>query len=335
MKKTLKNILQTLIGFIIGAFFLYLTLKNKNLSEIIESIRETDAGWAFLSGIALLFIFLFRAMRWKILLKNSGFHPKNIDVVSSIAVGYFVNSFTPKLGELIRCTSLNRIYDYKVSKLLGTVVSERVYDVLVMFLGVFVVLLFEFERLSQVFDLSALGVMLGTESLQGKLILLIIPFALILLYFIVRKRLKKLSIFNRIRNFIKELYSTVLLTFKIKQYRQFVVLTILIWVALVLMNYCFLMALPETNSFNMYFAVVVLFVGALGWALPTPGGIGTTHYLLLQLFIAFQLNPDDGINFGILSNGLTFVYTIAVGFIAVIFNESRILYLKRKSNLES
>ncbi len=83
------------------------------------------------------------------------------------------------------------------------------------------------------------------------------------------------------------------------------------------------MALPETDDFSLYFAIVVLFVGGIGWAIPTPGGIGTTHFFILQLFIAFNLNETAGISFGILSNGLTFICTILFGITVLIYNEIR------------
>jgi len=96
-----------------------------------------------------------------------------------------------------------------------------------------------------------------------------------------------------------------------------------IWILLILMNYTCLLALPETDNYNFYFATVVLFIGGLGWAMPTPGGIGTTHFLILQLFLAYNLDPKTGLSFAVLSNGITFVYTIIFGLIALPIYEIR------------
>jgi len=328
MSKTLKNILQTAFGFIIGGVFLYFTLRNKPLDDIIISLKSADIFWMLLSAFFLALTFVLRALRWEVILNSSKLYPKRTDIIIAVFRGYFVNSFTPKLGELVRCTSLKRSNSIEVSKLLGTVVSERIYDVLVLGLGLVFFAFYEFERLGDFFIKAGESV---TNLVVGKNILLyilIIGVVSLLLLYGYRKKLKRFKIFEHFINFIYGMYSTVIMTFRLKKFNRFAVLTMLIWLALVAMNYCYLMALPETDSFSVYFAVVVLFVGGIGWAIPSPGGIGTTHFFILQLFIAFNLNENAGISFGILSNGLTFICTILFGVIVLIYNEVRMKKLK-------
>ncbi len=335
MKKSVKNIIQVLIGFVIGAYFLYITLREQNFEEIMTSLKDTDITWALLGGVSLLAVFLLRAFRWKVILNNSGVYPKSVDVVNSIALGYFVNSFTPKFGELVRCTNLKRTDNVKVSRVLGTVVSERVWDLLILAVGLVIIIMVEFERVTALFNMNELLSGFKNGTLVLALILLGGGVALIVVYRLIRNKIKDWKIVKYLTNFVTEIYSTIMLTFKIKEYKKFLVLTVLIWVALVLMNYCFLRSLSEGAEFsNMYFAIVVLFIGAIGWALPSPGGIGTTHYFILQLFIAFELSESAGVNFGILSNGLNFVYTIFVGFVALIYNEVRVYRIKKQQDME-
>ncbi len=324
MSKTLKNILQTLAGFIIGGLFLYFTLRNKPLDDIVASLKNADMFWMIMSAVFLALTFVLRALRWEVILYSSDLHPKRADIISAVFLGYFVNSFTPKLGELARCTTLNRSNSVKVSKLLGTVVSERIYDVLILGLGLIFFAIIEFDRLGDFFIKAGQSV---GNLIIGKNFLLYIVIAgvlFLLFLYVFREKLKKIKIFNLFFNFINGMYSTVIMTFRLKKFNRFAILTILIWLSLVLMNYCYLMALPETEDFSIYFAVVVLFVGGIGWAIPTPGGIGTTHFFILQLFIAYNLPESAGISFGILSNGLTFVCTILFGLFTLVFIEYRI-----------
>ena len=328
MSKTLKNILQTALGFIIGGTFLYFTLRNKPLDDIVTSLKSADLFWMLLSAFFLALTFVLRALRWEVILNSSNLHPKRPDIIIAVFHGYFVNSFTPKLGELVRCTSLKRSNSIEVSKLLGTVVSERIYDVLVLGLGLVFFAMYEFERLGNFFIKAGESV---SNLVVNKNLLLYIfivgVVGLVLLYFS-RNKLKQFKVFEHFFNFIYGMYSTVIMTFRLKRFNRFAILTVLIWLALVAMNYCYLMALPETDDFSLYFAVVVLFVGGIGWAIPTPGGIGTTHFFILQLFIAFNLNETAGISFGILSNGLTFICTILFGITVLIYNEIRMKKLK-------
>lgn len=313
-----KNIIQTLIGVLIGGVLLYFTLQNKPLAEIAESISSANWFWVTLSGISLIVVFLLRAMRWRVLIQNLDYNPKKRHIIYSLVMGYFINSFTPKLGEIVRCTNLNTKSKVPVATSLGSVVSERVWDILIMLGGLVVIFLLEVNRLGEVFS-SIFG---NLQSLFSEKTFLAIGILLVLAlaaYILLRYLIKK-GLFNKVTGFITDMIKSVKATFLIKNYRVFLLLTALIWIALVGMNFCFLKALPETASHGFYFAAVVLFVGSLGWAMPTPGGIGTTHFIILQLFLAFQLSESAGVVFGILSNGLTFVYTIVFGVIALVIN---------------
>lgn len=316
-----KNIIQTLLGVTIGGVLLFVTLKNKPLGEIANSIAAANWVWVSLSALALVLVFLLRAMRWRVLLQNVNYNPKKRHIVYSLIMGYFVNSFTPKLGEIVRCTNLNTKSKVPVATSLGSVVSERVWDILIMLAGLSVIFIFEVNRLGHLFE----GIGENLQSLFSEKTLLAVGILIILAigaYILLQVLIKK-GIFDKVTSFITEIINAVKATFKIKNYKLFLALTALIWIALVLMNYCFLKALPETAQHGVYFAAVVLFVGSLGWAMPTPGGIGTTHFVILQLFIAFELSESAGVAFGVISNGLTFIYTIAFGLIALLFNSIR------------
>ena len=84
------------------------------------------------------------------------------------------------------------------------------------------------------------------------------------------------------------------------------------------------------KEFRIYFAFVILFIGGIGWVLPSPGGIGTTHFILLHLFLVFGHDEFVGATFGVLSNGLTFIITIAYGLIAILITLIRNYYRKTK-----
>ena len=310
-----KNIKQTLIGIAIGGIFLFLTLRNKPIGEIAESIKHANIFWMLMNGVCLLGVFYLRAMRWKVLINNIGHQAKPKDVVHSLTMGYFVNSFTPKLGEIIRCTSLSKAANIPLSKNFGTVVSERIYDLLVLGIGLLILLAIEFNRLKHI--LSGMFSNLSDLIFSNILISIIAVGAIIFSIVVFWWFFKKSVFYKKIKGFLKDIYQTVRMTFRLKKYWLFILLTILIWGTLVLMNYSCMLALPETDNYNIYFAVVVLFVGGLGWALPSPGGIGTTHFFILQLFLAFELSENAGVAYGVLSNGLTFVYTIVFGLIAI------------------
>jgi len=319
-----KNIINAATGIIIGGFFLFLTLRNKPLDRIYELLKGAQTNWILLSILFLMIMFVFRAYRWKLLIENSGYSPDIKNVSYSLLLGFFVNSFTPKLGEIVRCTSLQKSSGIPVSRSFGTVISERIYDLIALLLALAVILILEFSRLKDLIGAAAYSIknsissnILKLSIFIGGLILIIIALVLIFRYY---------KIMDRIRSFIKEFWATVKQSFRIRSSRLFVFQTLMIWFLMVLVNYCCLMALPTTDSLNLYFAFVVLFVGTIGWAIPSPGGIGTSHFFVLQLFLLFNLSEETGITYGLLVNGIMVLFTIAGGLLAIIIvNSFRLL----------
>lgn len=310
-----KNYLQSIIGVLIGTVFLYLTLKGKNLSELTDNLQQAKVSWLLISGICLLAILFVRALRWNVMLENIGYKVENRKVFYSVVLAYFVNSFTPRLGEIVRCTTLSKDGNVPVAQSLGSVIMERVYDLLVLFLGLFVIAVLEVDRLGEIFEKITETIQTTVANSMTALLILVVGGLLLLglLVFLA----SRFQIFNKIKAFVFDMIESVKSSLLMKKIGLFIAYTVVIWSLLVLMNYCFLLALPQTDNLSLYFAMIVLFVGAVGWALPSPGGIGTTHYIILQLFLIFNLSEDAGITFGILSNGVVFIYTIIFGLIAL------------------
>lgn len=326
-----KNIINAAAGIIIGGFFLFLTLRNKPLDRIFELLAEAQTKWILLSILFLLIMFIFRAYRWKLLIENDGSSPDIKKVSYSLLLGFFVNSFTPKLGEIVRCTSLQKSSGIPVSRSFGTVISERIYDLIALLLALALILVLEFSRLQDLIKAAVYSIkntissnLLNLSLFIGGLILVIIALVLIFRHY---------KLMDRIKSFIREFWATVKKSFRIRSSRLFLFQTVMIWFLMVLVNYCCLLALPTTDSLNLYFAFVVLFVGTIGWAIPSPGGIGTSHFFVLQLFLLFNLSEETGITYGLLVNGIMVIFTIAGGLLAIIIVNSFKLLKKDKREI--
>lgn len=315
-----KHIINAATGIIIGGFFLFITLRNKPLNEIFDLLLTARTGWIVLGLAFLVIMFFFRAYRWKLLMENNGNSPHIRNVSYSLLLGFFINSFTPKLGEVIRCTSLKKSSDIPVSNSFGTVVSERIYDLLVLVLAVALILVLESGRLGSLAK-QALGSI--KASVSGNLLNLSLAIiGLVFFIYTLVRIFKRYHIMAKIREFLRELWSTVKNTFRIRSYRTFLFQTFMIWFLMVMVNYCCLRSLPSTENLDLYFAFVVLFVGTIGWAIPSPGGIGTTHFFVLQLFLLFNMSEETGVTYGILVNGITVLFTIFGGLLAIIIVNS-------------
>lgn len=311
-----KNIINAVTGLIIGSFFMFLTFRNKPVDEVIDLISTARLGWIGLSIIALLAVFFLRALRWRLLIINSGEHPLFKDVAYSLLLGFFINSFTPKLGEIVRCTSLQKASGVEAPKCFGTVISERIYDLLALVAGILIITIAEYKRLGSLLS-GSLKSLTGSWHKQGITWTLII-LALVLLVAILARLSARSSFAIKVRNTLKGIFSGLRMTFRIRRSGIFIFQTLLIWAVMIVMNYCCIKALPSTENLSFYFAAVALFIGTIGWAIPSPGGMGTSHFFILQLFILFNLSPETGLAYGVLVNGLTIFITIFFGLAAII-----------------
>ncbi len=315
-----KKLKQTLIGIAVGGVFLFLTLKNKSFTEISDSISQANVWWIGFSFVMFLSTLVLRAFRWKILLKRMDYNPTLYSVFYSTVMGFFVNSFTPKFGEVVRCTTLSDRSGIPSTKSFGSVVSERVFDLLVLMLGVAFTFIAEYDKLKGMFFQIAGN--LYHFATENALISLGILIVLIILVLFIRTKFKSSTLYEKVQGTIKEIYTSFIQTVRSKDNLSFILTTTLIWVTLVVFNYCYLKALPGTKDLSMYFSVIVLFTAAIGWVLPSPGGIGTTHFFIMQLFILYGFKEEIGVSFAILSNGLTFIFSILTG--ATLFLVDRI-----------
>jgi len=302
-------------------------IRDRSLTDIIASIKEANMWWVAFNGLCLFLTFFLRSYRWKILIENAGAKAKTKNVFYSVIMGYTVNTFTPKLGEIVRCVSLKETDNVKTSLSFGTVVTERIYDLIVLAMGIMCCFIFEIDKLVSLFSKTFVdnGIINFDKAYKVFVAFLILFILLFGLYYLLRKA----KVLQRLKHFLVEILHTVKKSFRIKKYKIFVLLTICIWLVLVVMNFACLKALPSTENFSFYFAAIILFIAGIGWALPSPGGIGTTHFFVLQLFIAFNLDENSGLAFGVLSNGLTLVFTWFIGIVAILISVIRKFLLKK------
>ncbi|MDX2249075.1 MAG: lysylphosphatidylglycerol synthase transmembrane domain-containing protein [Bacteroidia bacterium] len=321
MKKYLKTILQLVIGLGIATALLYLTFRDRSLEDLFQSMKEADIFWMLMGAVALFGVFFFRGMRWKLMLDSSGHPADTLNTIASVFICYLVNSATPKLGEVARCSVMLRTDKIPIPASLGTVITERAFDVIVLLAGIGLIFLVEFQRLSDLFSQMFGKIFGGIQNGLG--ILLIAGLAGVVLtvgaWYVLRLGKSRKGFAGKIYGFVYTMFQAVKSVFFLQKPGWFFFHTFMTWACLILMNYFFILALPDTHDLGIYFAVLILFIGGIGWALPVPAGMGTTHFIVYQLFLAFGLEGSAGQNIGFFSNGATLVFTVLYGVIGWIF----------------
>ena len=310
-----KQIFRTVFGVLLALFFLFLTLKGKNISEIWETIKNANFWYIVLSIFIYLLTFVTRSEKWRIQVENLGYKVFPKTAYFSLMLHYFFNSFTPKLGAIARCGDLKQKNKVPFSDCFASYMSEVVFDFLFLFLGLFIVIIIEFDKIKLVFYELFIDLKIYLDNHQHILFFLVIAgIIFVVVVFVMWKK----NLFSKFDNQIKSFFRALAKTFKIKKFLLFIIWNIILWILLFLMNYFLFKSLFD-YKINMSFILTITTFTYTAWLIPTPGGIGSVEYFALQAFLLFGLNSHDAVSFGILSNGLTFftviIFTIFLMFI--------------------
>ena len=313
--RVLVNIIKPLVFFLFGCLLLSFAIKGIDLTDFITTLSSIPVHLVGVSMFLGYLAFVFRGLRWKLLIKPLGFSPRNSDLIHSIAFGYLFNSFIPRSGELARCTALNRTTGIPVSKLFGHVLLERLIDFILLTLCILLSILLNYKDVLQFVEII---------SIPRQLITYIFFFiALIILIYKMRKFFLTKVQLQQISSFILGIKTGFISIKNIPDKLLFFTYTILIWICYLFMSvvcfYCF----NETQALNLGHGLFILVAGGLGMVVPTPTGIGSYHYLVIQALVILNISREVSQFFAIIVHSSQALMIIVSGFFAMLILYNR------------
>lgn len=321
MKKILLVILKYVLAFGIAGFLLWLSLRG--ISEEDKNIIHDALGraqyWLLLPVCLILFIsHWIRCLRWRQLIFPLGFRPPMFDLLCALCFGLFTNLLIPRAGEIIRCTVLSRQHKIPVSKLIGTIIAERAFDVICLLLIAVVIFFAEFAHIHDylVATFASLKLWLQPrEIMKHWAIALIVVLLITIIIIYIKKRNKKLAatLYSMLKGFWEGLSSIR----KVKNKPVFFLYSMLIWFCYIMATYVGRYVLQETIHLNFGTVTVLLVTGTIGMIV-APGGIGAYPYALQKTLIVYGINKNIAIAFGWLLWVAQFIFTVIFGILAYI-----------------
>jgi len=322
----LKNILRFTLFLGIGIFFIWIFLRNlssEQKHEILNSMGNANYWWiAFAIPLGVLSHY-FRALRWKMLIETMGYKPGNSNMFYAVMVGYFANLALPRLGEVSRCTILTKYENVPFQKSFGTVITERVLDIMVFFFLFFLNLALQAERLSGYIDENIYKPLESKLHLSFNLsgaftivtISFIVAFGIIALVF--GKKIKANKYYKKIKlmalGFIEGLKSLT----KVRNIWLFLLYSISIWTLYLLMAFVVFFSIPASSGLGLDAGLAVLVFGSIG-IMVVQGGIGIYPAIVAETLVLYGVASEQGYALGWLiwtSQNLTIV---VVGIISLI-----------------
>ncbi|MFN5183188.1 MAG: lysylphosphatidylglycerol synthase transmembrane domain-containing protein [Bacteroidota bacterium] len=325
MKSKIINIIKLVVFFSIGILLVWLSFKDlsdNDISEIKKSFLNANYFWLFVSICIGMLSHIIRAHRWNMLADSLGYKPKFSNSFFAVMVGYLVNYGVPRLGEISRCTVLNKYEKIPFTQSFGTVVAERVLDLIFYFLIVITMIFTQYQKISEYLNKHVYPLLEDKMNLiTGNKIIVIsiigtICISLILMFFL-RSKIKGL-LSSKIGGFIKGFYDGLISVKNVKRPLLFLVYTALIWVCYYLALYTCLLCLPESSAFGFDTGITAFVFGSLT-VMITPGGIGAYPYAIQKvLLLIYGVNEALGASIGWLSWSESLVVIVLTGVLSFI-----------------
>ncbi len=319
--------LKLVLVFATGFVFLFFVFKDINWETQVSKMLQANKAWlGFGIGLSVLSHWI-RAYRANLMYKAIGYKVSNSNSFMAVLVGYMFNYLIPRAGEVSRCASLLQTSQLPIDKTLGTVVTERIVDLLILILILGVILLMQFEV---IWDFIQSHLPQQNEGLSTLQITLIAVFLLLLaIVFFKWKYVTNLATVKKITTLLQGFKEGVLSIFKLEKPILFIVLSVAIWLGYILMMYFCLFALEATSALSFIDCLTVFAIGTIGVVLPAPGaGAGTYHFFVTQALLLFSVPKEDGLAYATLVHGSQMILLIILGLIASVV----VMIQKRKNS---
>ncbi|WP_160171956.1 lysylphosphatidylglycerol synthase transmembrane domain-containing protein [Schleiferia thermophila] len=320
LKSLGKNLLRFIAFLSIGIFLIFLALRNIDLTQLWNDIANARFSYVLISMILGYLAFMSRGIRWNYLLEPMGYKVPVWKAIHSISIGYLANAAMPRAGEIIRCTVLHQASKIPVNRLVGTVVAERVIDMMMLGLSLMLSLLFNVNKLRAFYAKTLKSN--PPESTAGHFsngwyyLLSFVAFVFVLM--ILKKHWINLPFVNKIRGLWSGFKEGILSVVSTPKRIPFILHTLFIWMCYYLMVHIVIYALPGTVHLSPVDSLFLMIVAGLGMLVPSPAGIGSYHYAVVTGMGILGVSPDTGMAFATLVHSGQFVMTLVAGFISLI-----------------
>jgi glycosyltransferase 2 family protein len=322
MNNNIKNILKFTIFAGFGILLLWLVYKDQDFSELIQKMGIIRWWWFVPAISVMMFAHVIRAIRWNLLLDSvSDTKPRFINTFFATLIMYFVNLAIPRLGEVTRSGLVSRYNKVPFSKVLGTMVTERATDMLVLIVFTFLVVILQGHVVSDFLSENP-------EFRENIGFLLDIKFWLIfgliglgglyILYLIAKGRFDKYQLFAKTGEFIRSFMFGIKSIFLLKKPWLFIGHSFFIFILYLLMLWISFHAFPDIPHLNGLAALTIFVAGSYGMVAPAPNGMGAWHFMTIQSMIIYSVPEGDAKLFALIVHSLQMIILIISGLIALI-----------------
>ncbi|MGQ7869605.1 lysylphosphatidylglycerol synthase transmembrane domain-containing protein [Sunxiuqinia sp. sy24] len=318
MNSKITKSLKFLAFLAVGALLFWLVYKDQDV-ERLKSILKNDVNywWVLLSLVLGLLSHVSRTIRWNLMIEPLGKTPRTLNTFLAVMVGYLMNLVLPRMGEISRCGVLSRYENMSFTQLIGTVVVERIIDVIMLLLLTLTIIIGQFGQVIQFLDNNPeVKAQLSNIAFSPWAVLIIAAIVTSLVFF--RRRLLHTKALGKVRVILSN-FSEGLRSFKgMKNKWAFLVHSVFIWVMYYLMLYVIFFSFDFTSHLSAIAGLTTFVLGSYGMVAPVQGGIGAWHFMVMQVLMVYGIDKADGMVFALLAHTSMMGMMIILGLISLL-----------------
>ena len=307
---------KIIFPILLGGAILYWMYRGEDFGRFMHVMTdEMDWTWMLLSFPFGILAQMFRGWRWKQTLEPIDEHPRTSTSLNAIFLSYAVSLIIPRLGEFTRCGVLKRYDGVSFSKALGTVVTERAIDTLLMGVVAGLTLLFELSIFGTFFEQTgtSLDTILQKFSLTGYLVVGICIVAILILLHIL---FSSLNIYSKVKATISDIWQGIISLKGVRNLPLFVCFTLGIWISYFLHYYLTFFCFEATSHLGLSCAMVTFVVGSIAVIVPTPNGAGPWHFAVKTMLILYGVVDEYALYFVLIVHTVQTMLVVVLGIYA-------------------
>ena len=308
-----SNLLKIVMPLTLGGAILYWMYRDFDFQMVRHvMLHEMNWTWMLLSFPFGILAQAMRGWRWKQTLDPIGEHPRHSTAVNAVFLSYAVSLVIPRIGEFTRCGVLKRWEGISFSKALGTVVTERAVDTLIVMFYSGLILLIEMSVFGTFFRKTgtSLDHILSSFSLTGYLVTAICGVAALVLLHLL---LKNLSIYNKVKTTLGGIWEGVLSLRGIKNLPLYLFFSVGIWVCYFLHYYLTFFCFDFTQDLGLGCALVSFVVANFAVIVPTPNGAGPWHFAIKTMLILYGVADEQALYFVLIVHSVQTMLVVLLG----------------------
>lgn len=320
----IKKTVKITLALALGGVFLWLAFRNVQLGELWNYAKNISIGWIIPFAVTLFISNMLRAERWRLLIEHEKENLDRVTLISGVLTGYLLNMVGPRLGEVSRPVYVARRENLSSSKLIGTIVLERIIDFATMVILMIVVVVYLISDLgllreifgNQTMNLLTRGVPLITTlwSIFTVVLLFFIGYLIVKGIQAMAARIEKVQWWvEKSKEALAQFKDGVMAVREVKHWWRFIFYTILIWTCYTLMSYIpfWMFDMQQVYGLGMLDAITITVISAIGITIPSPGGLGTYHYFVKQsLLVLFAVPAVTGLAYATVTHAATVLFVV-------------------------